>query len=93
MNEGPRWGTGSILRTGACLASRPALWSIAVRMLARLAAPGWWRRWPPVPVPDKRYLRFRLQTAYGDPGPAPPPGDVVAWLRWCQRMRALERTG
>ena len=44
------------------------------RQVALLAAPGWWRRWPPLPVPDRRYLRFRLQTAYGDPDQAPDAG-------------------
>ncbi len=53
----------------------------------RLAPTGWWRRWPPLPRPDPAYLRFRLQTAYGDPGRDPDPGDVVTYLRWCRRRR------
>jgi hypothetical protein len=50
----------------------------------RLAADGWWRRWPPLPRPDPAYLRFRLQTFYGDPEHRPGAGDVVAYLRWCR---------
>jgi hypothetical protein len=50
-----------------------------------LARPGWWRRPPFLPTPDPGYLRFRLQTAYGDDGVEPPtPGDLVTYLRWCR---------
>jgi hypothetical protein len=69
------------------VAVRPRLWPVAVTQACRLAVPGWWRRWPPLPLPDPEYLRFRLQTAYGD-GPAvgPEPADVVAYLDWCRRF-------
>lgn len=50
-----------------------------------LARPGWWRRRPFLPLPDRDYLRFRLQTAYGGDGSgAPEPGDVIAYLHWCR---------
>ena len=68
---------------------RPTLWSTAVVELLRLARPGWWRRWPPLPVPDQSYLDFRLQTAYGSGATDLPPSDVVAYLEWCRRMRSL----
>src|SRR5207244_12976879 len=32
----------------AAIAVRPRLWPVAAGPLVRLAAPGWWRRWPPV---------------------------------------------
>lgn len=73
------------LRVVAAVGRRPGLWGVAVRQVGRLAAPGWWRRWPPVPAPDPAYLRFRLQTAYGDPDHPPEPDDVIAYLRWCKR--------
>jgi hypothetical protein len=73
--------------------ARPALWITAVRELAVLSEPGWWRRRPRLPVPPPAYLRFRLQTAYGDPERPPDPSDVVAWLRWCKRMRAIKSSG
>jgi hypothetical protein len=56
-----------------------------------LAAHGWWRRWPPLPAPDPAYLRFRLQTQYGDPDRRPEPADVVAYLKWCKESRPLLR--
>lgn len=71
------------------VAGRPSLWPTAVAQAWRLARPGWWRRWPPLPVPDPAWLRFRLQTAYGDPDHGPDPGDVVAWLRWCRQWGRL----
>ncbi len=68
------------------VAVRPGLWSVAVRQGLRLAVPGWWRRWPPVPRPDPDYVRFRLQTAFGDAGEPPAPTDVVAYPQWCRRF-------
>ena len=53
-----------------------------------LAAPGWWRHWPPVPAPDPAYFRFRLQTAYGDAAHEPDARDVVTYLNWCRSYRA-----
>jgi hypothetical protein len=73
----------------AAVARRPALWTTAVRQLFVLARPGWWRRWAPLPAPDPDYLRFRLQTAYGDPDRAPEPVDVVTYLHWCREWRNL----
>lgn len=66
------------------VALRPPLWATAVRQLIRLAAPGWWRRRPFLPLPDRAYVRFRMSVAYGDPTAAPPPADVVAYLHWCR---------
>lgn len=68
---------------------RPGLWPAAARQAFRLAAPGWWRRWPPAPTPDPEWLAFRLRTAYGDPGHIPEPHDVVMWLEWCRRWDRL----
>lgn len=67
------------------MARRPDLWPTAARQVFRLAPPGWWRRWPPLPVPDPGYLRFRMETAYGDAGHDPEPDDVVAYLAWCRQ--------
>jgi hypothetical protein len=78
-----------IVPAAAAVARRPWLWGVAVRQALRLARPGWWRRWPPLPVPDPSYLRFRLQTAYGDPDRPPSAPDVVAYLEWCRRFGRL----
>lgn len=66
----------------------PRLWPSAVAVVLRLARPGWWRQWPPLPLPPAGYWRFRLVTAYGGDGRARLSSqDVVAYLLWCRRMR------
>jgi hypothetical protein len=66
------------------LCRRPALWGTAIRQVFVLAAPGWWRRRPFLPVPDPAYLRFRLITQYGDPDHPIVPADMIAYLHWCR---------
>jgi hypothetical protein len=83
-------------RTSVALAravlTRPWLWGEALRTLRRLAAPGWWRRPPFLPLPDAAYWRFRMQTAFGDDHSGrPSTQDVVDYLRWCQRARPSHR--
>ncbi len=73
-----------LLPAASAVIRRPALWLTALRQLASLAEPGWWRRPPHLPVPAPAYLRFRLVTAYGDPDRLPAPGDVVTYLHWCR---------
>ena len=74
------------------VAVRPWLWPSAVAEVARLAAPGWWRRWPPVPLPDDALWRFRMETAYGGAGDTTPDAqDVVSFLTWCGRMGRWRR--
>jgi hypothetical protein len=80
-----------LARAGSAVLVRPALWGVAVTQVVRLAQPGWWRRRPFLPVPDPAYLRFRLQTAYGDPDREPEPGDVVTYLHWCRGFRRVLR--
>ena len=82
-----RW----LARAGLVLARHPTLWLVALAQVFRLARPGWWRRPPFLPVPDRAYLRFRLQTAYGDPDREPEPHDVVTYLRWCRSYRRAAR--
>jgi len=56
-----------------------------------LAAPGWWRRPPFLPLPSRPYLEFRLVTQYGDPHHRMEPEDVVTYLRWCKSYRQALR--
>ncbi|MBS1838161.1 MAG: hypothetical protein JST64_10755 [Actinobacteria bacterium] len=89
---------GLPIRALGPLLRRPDLWPTAVRQASVLAAPGWWRRAPFLPLPAPDYLRFRLITAYGGDGAAPGRGDpdgaaatgrdLVAYLAWC-RTRPL----
>ena len=67
----------------------PALWSTALAAMGRLAAPGWWRRSPHLPLPDGRLWAFRMVTAYGRPDAEPDPSDVVSYLQWCRSAGGL----
>lgn len=66
---------------------RPRLWPAAVVQVFVLARRGWWRQWPPLPVPDAAYVRFRMQTMYGGEDHEPEANDVVTYLEWCSRSR------
>lgn len=61
----------------------PAMISAAWAFRAR----GWHRRPPFLPLPSKDYMRWRMETAYGDPGAKPSVDDVADFLRWSARMR------
>ena len=81
VTSGGWWG-----RAALALLRHPSLWGVAVVQVLRLAPSGWWRRPPFLPVPDASYLRFRLETQYGDDH-EPEPEDVVAYLHWCRTFR------
>jgi hypothetical protein len=75
---------GAVVSAVAC---RPWLWPVAVMQVMRLARPGWWRRFPPVPIPDEGLWRLRIETAYGGSGDAEPSADdVLSFLRWSRDM-------
>jgi len=71
---------------------RPALWPAGMVAVVRLARPGWWRRWPPLPLPSTGLWRFRMETAYGGSGDAAPDeDDVVSFLQWSRSLRRWRR--
>ncbi|HUC37113.1 MAG TPA: hypothetical protein VMR97_08315 [Acidimicrobiales bacterium] len=86
-----RLGGGTSSPAGAAwlvvraIALRPWLWPVSVAEVLRLAEGGWWRRWPPLPMPAAELWRFRLETAYGGEGDVPPDArDVRSFLAWCR---------
>jgi hypothetical protein len=81
-STGPGWRW--VGPAAAAVVRRPWLWGTAVRQVMVMAAPGWWRRRPWLPLPDAAYLHCRLVTQYGDGAHAPEPDDVVTFLRWCR---------
>ena len=65
------------------LARRPDLWFTAAGAAIGLAPNGWWRHRPFMPVPDRGWLHFRLETAYGGDGNGTLRGDdLITWLEW-----------
>ena len=47
----------------------------------------WYRRPPFLPLPSKAYMRWRMETAYGQNGTVVPSGDLERYLRWGADMR------
>ncbi len=75
--------TRSYRRTLAALAARPRLWPEALSTARSLVPRRWWTRAPYLPLPDRRWLRFRMVTAYGGSGRGgPDPDDTVTFVAW-----------
>lgn len=70
-----------------CVARRPGLWAEAARAWVAHLPLRWWTRPPFLPVPDRRYLAWRRETAYGDPEARIEPADLVEYLQWRRRLR------
>lgn len=71
---------------------RPHLWITAVKQWRILTPKGWWKRRPFLPVPDARYMRFRMITAYGGDGSAQPTiEDFITFLEWCKAWPSISR--
>jgi hypothetical protein len=78
-----RWAA----RAALAVLAHPSLWWTGLRQAFVLAAPGWWRRPPFLPLPAPDYLRFRLETVYGGAGDGPlEPEHLVGYLRWCRDL-------
>jgi hypothetical protein len=73
------------------VASHPQLWRATWTQTRALTPLRWWSRRPYLPVPDARYWRFRLETAYGGMGDQEPSShDLHDVLAWAQAMRRFE---
>ena len=84
-----RSSVGVYFRAILAVAAHPSLWVTALRQLFRLAPPRWWRRAPFLPIPDRDYLRFRMETQYGtapESANVMDADDLVVYLRWCQTL-------
>lgn len=51
----------------------------------------WYARPPFLPIPSPRYLRWRMDCAYGDPNAAPSREELMRFLLWAERARANAR--
>ena len=65
-----------------------------VRYYFCLCPRGWWKSFPPLPIPSHKYIRWRLDTAYGqtDHGWERPPmkkivSDAIKFLLWRRKFR------
>lgn len=73
----------------AAVAAKPSLWRVAVETAVAHLRWSWWRTPPHLPRPHPDWLRFRLETAYGSAMARPDTEEVVEWLEWCRRWRAV----
>lgn len=81
--------SGPSLRTSTvAVIRRPDLWPTVARLGLRLVPRQWWKRGR-TPLPDADYLKFRMETAYGDGAAVAPAGDLVHYLEWCRSFERL----
>jgi len=73
------------LRLAARAVVHPSLGIDLLRVAWRFRARGWYRRFPFLPIPSQKYVRWRMHTAYGDYAAVPPVDDVVRYARWVGR--------
>ena len=84
---------GAAMGMARVVLRRPSLWFAALAALRRMAAPGWWRVSPCLPLPDPRLWDFRMVTAYGRADADPQPSDVISYLQWCRSTAGHRPTG
>ena len=70
---------------------KPALLPALARRAWTFRARDWYGRPPFLPVPPRSYMRWRMETAYGDSTTVPPVDGLGRYLRWASEMRE-ERT-
>lgn len=75
------------LRMAGVALRRPRLIPHVLGAAWAFRARGWYRRPPFLPLPPRGYLRWRMETAYGDPEAVPPAEDLERYLRWSAAMR------
>ena len=77
--------------TGLAL-RRPRAIPHLVRAAWAFRARHWYRHAPFLPLPPVSYMRWRLDTAYGDPDATPPAEELERYLAWGTEMRrAMKR--
>lgn len=64
---------------------RPSLALALVRVSWRFRNRYWYRRFPFVPIPDREYVRWRMDTAYGSPDAMPSAAEIERYARWAVR--------
>ncbi|HSM17980.1 MAG TPA: hypothetical protein VK845_13420 [Gemmatimonadales bacterium] len=80
--QAPRsWGA-LVARLAIRGAANPRLATDLLRTAWAFRRRGWWKTPPFLPIPDRTYLRWRMETAYADPDAIPPVEDVIRFARW-----------
>lgn len=74
------------------LLHRPSLAPTLLSAAWTFREKSWYRKAPFLPLPSEEYMRWRMETAYGDPKAVPPPEDMAQFLTWSADMRRKMRT-
>ncbi len=64
---------------------RPSLALDLARVSWRFRNRHWYRRFPFLPLPDREYVRWRMDTAYGSPDAMPSASEIERYARWAVR--------
>lgn len=72
---------------------RPRLWPALLSAAWAFRSRDWYRKAPFLPLPSKAYMRWRLETAYGEPDAAPPADEIARFVTWSADMRRRMRPG
>jgi hypothetical protein len=76
------------LRIAGLAVRRPRMIPYLLRAAWAFRARDWYRRPPFVPLPPRSYMRWRLETAFGNPDAEPTIDEMERYLVWSARMRA-----
>ena len=66
--------------------TRPRLLLLLPSIAWRFRRRNWYRRWPYLPIPPRKYMDWRMHTAFGSNG-EPTAEQLEKYLRWSQLMR------
>lgn len=72
---------------------RPRLWPALLSAAWAFRSRDWYRKAPFLPLPSKAYMRWRLETAYGEPDAVPPADEIARFVTWSADMRRRMRPG
>ncbi len=70
---------------------RPGLWPGLLAAAWTFRRRGWHRRAPFLPLPSAAYMRWRMETAYGESDAVPPLDELAGFVRWSAEMRRRMR--
>lgn len=75
------------LRIAGYAVRRPRIVPYLLRAAWAFRARDWYRRAPFLPLPPRSYMRWRMETAYGDADAWPTLDQMERYLVWTARMR------
>ena len=67
----------------------PSIYFIALVQIKAFIRKNWYAHFPYLPIPYVPYLRFRMETLYGNSSALPPTDDLIDYLKWCRNQRRL----